>query len=127
MTTFNSDRAIYLQMADNICDRIIAGEFKADERIPSVRELAVELGVNINTAVSAYDQLARAGIVYNRRGLGYFVAQGARDLIVARRRAEFMDKTLPEVSRQMRLLHIGVDEVARRLSELGQHDKTEKP
>jgi DNA-binding transcriptional regulator YhcF (GntR family) len=127
MTTFNSDRAIYLQMADNICDRIIAGEFKADERIPSVRELAVELGVNINTAVSAYDQLARAGIVYNRRGLGYFVAQGARDLIVARRRAEFMDKTLPEVSRQMRLLHIGVDEVTRRLSELGQHDKTEKP
>ena len=125
MTTFKSDRAIYLQMADNICDRIIAGEFKADERIPSVRELAVELGVNINTAVSAYEQLARAGIVYNRRGLGYFVAQGARDLIVARRRAEFMDKTLPEVNRQMRLLHIGVDEVVRRLSELGQHDKTE--
>ncbi len=109
--TFNDNKAIYLQMADRLCDDILAGQYKADERIPSVREYAVSLEVNTNTAVKAYDELARNGIIYNRRGLGYFVAQDANERIRRQRRNEFFDALLPEVFRQMRMLDIDIDEV----------------
>lgn len=74
---FSNDKAIYIQMADRLCDEILAGKYADDDRIPSVREYAVMLQVNTNTAVKAYDQLARDGIIYNKRGLGYFVTPGA--------------------------------------------------
>ena len=113
MTTFSNDKAIYLQMADRLCDEILAGLYGDDDRIPSVREYAVLLQVN-HTAVKAYDALARDGIIYNRRGLGYFVSAGARDTIMQARRREFMEQTLPDVFRRMRLLGIGIDEVVKR-------------
>jgi DNA-binding transcriptional regulator YhcF (GntR family) len=109
--TFHNDKAIYLQMADRICDEILTGTYKADDRIPSVREYAVLLQVNTNTAMKTYDLLAREGIIYNRRGLGYYVAPEARRQILARRKDEFMRQTLPEVFRQMRLLGISLDDI----------------
>ncbi|MBR1469353.1 MAG: GntR family transcriptional regulator [Prevotella sp.] len=111
--TFNNDKAIYLQMADRLCDEILAGRYKADDRIPSVRDYAVTLEVNTNTAVKTYEHLGREGIIYNKRGIGYFVAAEARDLILQRRREAFRRQTLPELFRQMRLLGIGIDEIGR--------------
>ncbi|HEY9551519.1 MAG TPA: GntR family transcriptional regulator [Prevotella sp.] len=108
---FSNDKAIYVQMADRLCDDILEETYKADDRIPSVREYAVMLEVNTNTAVKAYDLLAREEIIYNKRGLGYFVSPDARKQILASRRKVFMNQTLPEVFRQMRLLGIDVAEV----------------
>lgn len=109
--TFNNDKAIYLQMADRLCDEILAGTYADDDRVPSVREYAVALEVNTNTAVKAYEALARDGVIYNRRGLGYFVTPGARTTIMEQRRRAFLGDTLPAMLRQMRLLGIGIDEV----------------
>ncbi len=120
--TFSNDKAIYLQMADRLCDEILAGTYGADGRIPSVREYAVMLEVNTNTAVKAYDALARDGIIYNRRGLGYFVSPEARDTIMQSRRREFIDRTLPEMFRNMRLLGIGIDEVTERWNQCERGD-----
>jgi DNA-binding transcriptional regulator YhcF (GntR family) len=111
MTQFHSDKAIYLQIADRLCDEILQGHYKADDRIPSVREYAVMVEVNTNTAVKAYEQLARAGIIYNKRGLGYFVSAEARLQILQTRRAEFMNETLPEVFRRMKMLGIKMEDV----------------
>ncbi len=111
--TFTNDKAIYIQMADRLCDEILAGTYQDDDRIPSVREYAVLLQVNTNTAVKAYDQLARDGIIYNKRGLGYFVTQGARKEIRKARKREFMKETLPELFRQMRLLDITLEDVSK--------------
>lgn len=111
--TFNNDKAIYIQMADRLCDDILAGTYSDDDRVPSVREYAVSLEVNTNTAVKAYDQLARDGIIYNRRGLGYFVTPGARDSITQARRKAFIDATLPSLFRDMRLLGIGIDDIVK--------------
>ncbi|GAB6983173.1 GntR family transcriptional regulator [Prevotella dentasini] len=108
---FNNNKAIYEQMADRLCDEIIAGTYKADDRIPSVRDYAVTLQVNTNTAVKAYEVLAREGVIYNRRGLGYFVSADAAAQIHAVRRQEFLEEMLPELFRQMRLLGIGMKEV----------------
>ena len=109
--TFTNDKAIYLQMADRLCDEILVGTYQEDDRIPSVREYAVLLQVNTNTAVKAYDELARANVIYNKRGLGYFVSPGAKEQILTERRRDFMDNRLPELFRQMRLLGIGIEEV----------------
>ncbi len=109
--TFSNDKAIYLQMADRLCDEILAGNYKDDDRIPSVREYAVMLEVNTNTAVKAYEELARANIIYNKRGLGYFVTKGARKQILKERKRLFMKEHLPEMFRQMRLLDIDIKDV----------------
>lgn len=108
---FNDNRAIYLQMADRLCDDILAGQYRADERIPSVREYAVSLEVNTNTAVKAYEELSRDGIIYNKRGLGYFVSQEAKARIQRQRRSAFFKDLLPEVFRQMKLLGIDIKEI----------------
>ena len=111
--TFTNDKAIYIQIADRLCDEILADKYKDDDRIPSVREYAVLLEVNTNTAVKAYDELARANIIYNKRGLGYFVTPGAKKQILKERKQEFMKERLPELFRQMRLLGIGIEEVCK--------------
>ena len=110
--TFSNDKPIYIQMADRLCDEILAGKYQDDDRIPSVREYAVLLEVNTNTAVKAYEQLAREEIIYNKRGLGYFVTKGAKKQILKARKKEFMKERLPELFRQMRLLDISIEDVA---------------
>ena len=109
--TFSNDKAIYIQMADRLCDEIISGTYQDDARIPSVREYAVLLQVNTNTAMKAYDQLARDEIIYNKRGLGYFVMPGAKQKIMEARRQEFIEQTLPELFRNMRMLGIDIDDI----------------
>ena len=108
---FTNDKAIYIQMADRLCDEILAGKYQDDDRIPSVREYSVLLEVNTNTAVKAYDELARANIIYNKRGLGYFVTPGAKKQILKERKKEFMKERLPELFRQMQLLGITLEDV----------------
>ena len=108
---FTNDKAIYIQMADRLCDEILSGTYKDDDRIPSVREYAVLLEVNTNTAVKAYEQLAREEIIYNKRGLGYFVTPGAKKQIMKERKQEFMKERLPELFRQMQLLDITLEDV----------------
>ena len=108
---FSNDKAIYIQMAERLCDEILSGQYKEDERIPSVREYAVLLQVNTNTAMKAYDQLARDEIIYNKRGLGYFVTKGAKKQILKARKKEFMKERLPELFRQMQLLDISIEDV----------------
>ena len=76
-----------------------------------MREYAAKLGVNANTAVKAYDQLAQEGIIFNKRGLGYFVAEDAQRHIRQTRRQTFLKTVLPEFVRQMRLLDITWDDV----------------
>jgi DNA-binding transcriptional regulator YhcF (GntR family) len=109
--TFSNDKAIYVQMADRLCDEILAGKYQDDDRIPSVREYSVLLEVNTNTAVKAYDELARENIIYNKRGLGYFVTPGAKKQILKERKKEFMKERLPELFRQMQLLGITLEDV----------------
>ena len=65
---FSEPRSIYLQIADQIRDRILQGEWRDGERIPSIRELAIELGVNPNTVTRSYQALLDWGVVVNQTG-----------------------------------------------------------
>lgn len=111
MTDFKQDRAIYLQMAERICDEILAGKYNADDRIPSVRELAVLLEVNTNTVVKTYELLLQWEVIYTKRGLGYFVTTDSLKKIRQTRSSKFMNENLPELFRQMELLDIPIETV----------------
>ena len=108
---FNSNQSIFIQIADRICDRVLSGDYKADERIPSVRELAVEMEVNPNTAMRSFERLQNYNIIYNKRGIGYFISGEANDKIRQMRQSQFMEEVLPSVFKEMQLLGIKSEEL----------------
>lgn len=111
MQEFHSDKPIFLQIADRIMDEILAGNLIEDARIPSVRDYATLLQVNTNTAVKAYDELSRANIIYQRRGMGYYVCVGAPELIRNMRRQRFLEVTVPQFFHEMELLGLSLDDI----------------
>jgi GntR family transcriptional regulator len=72
---FNDKTPIYLQIMDIIKMDIVTGKLKAKDKLPSVREMAVNLKVNPNTLQRSYQELERLGIVYTQRGMGTFVGE----------------------------------------------------
>ncbi|MGM9765189.1 MAG: GntR family transcriptional regulator [Candidatus Cryptobacteroides sp.] len=104
---FDSNKPIYLQISDTICEKILDGSLMADGRIPSVREYGAQLGVNPNTIMRTYEILTSDGIVYNKRGLGYFISPDAKDKVKELKRKEFLEDIVPKISRQMQLLGFG--------------------
>lgn len=80
---FKENKPIYKQIADRICDEILTMEYRDESRIPSVREHAATLDVNVNTIVRAYDYLLELDILYTRPGLGFFVKPGAKHKVLA--------------------------------------------
>lgn len=103
---FNANKSIYLQICDAICEQILCGTLKPDERIPSVREYGADIGVNPNTVMRSYERLTGEGIIYNRRGIGYFISPEAPQIVLEAQRKEFLENELPEICRKMRLLGI---------------------
>ena len=106
---FNQPKGIYLQIADEVCDRILTGQCCCGERIPSIRELAVSLGVNPNTVTRSYQSLLDRQIIENRRGIGYFVTVEAMKNILEERRVEFIRSDLPNLFRTMKLLGLDIE------------------
>lgn len=107
---FNAHKPIYLQICSQIYEKILNGELKAEDRILSVRELGAELGVNPNTIMRSYEALQNSGIIYNKRGIGYFISPEAKDLVMNQMKTEFINDELPEIVRKMKLLGITQEE-----------------
>ncbi|MBO5562927.1 MAG: GntR family transcriptional regulator [Bacteroidales bacterium] len=101
---FNTEKPIYLQITDVISDRILAGNLQGGDRIPSVREYGAEIGVNPNTMMRAYEKLTADGIIFNKRGIGYFVADNALETVLEGQRKEFLEKEVPAIRQRMALL-----------------------
>ena len=123
---FREQQAIYLQIADYVCENILLQKWLPNDRLPSVRELAVDLQVNPNTVMRAYEFLQGREIIFNKRGIGYFVSQDATDRIVAYRREQFMNNDLPVFFKNMYLLGIGMDEITGKYA-IFRKEQFEKP
>ena len=108
---YQNERAIYVRIAERICDDILSGKYAEEERVPSVRELAAEYEVNTNTALRAFDILQRDGILAQQRGIGMLVERGARRRIRAARRKAFLEHDMPDFFRRLRLLGMTIDDV----------------
>ena len=114
---FKDKEAIYLQIADYITEHITLGKWKPDEKIPSVREMAGELQVNPNTVMRTYEHLQNQEIIFNKRGLGHYVALDATEKIKTIRKERFMQQELPDFFRSLYLLDISFEEMQKRYDE----------
>ena len=123
---FIDGQPIFVQIAERLGDEIVSGAYPSETRVPGVREYAALLEVNVNTVVKAYELLARQGIIFPKRGMGYYVAAEAPELVREERRRHFLQHTLPQVFRQMRLLGIPVEDVVKAY-EADSHGKEEQP
>ena len=103
---FKDNKAIYLQIADRIGDQILAVTLTPDGKVPSVRELAAEIEVNANTVARTYDHLQQSGVIYTKRGLGYFVSPDAKEKIVGLRRQQLMQGEMDYFMGQLKAVGI---------------------
>ena len=108
---FDPNKPIYLQICDNICEQILSGGLEPESRILSVREYGASIGVNPNTVARSYEKLTDAGIIYNKRGIGYFVAAPAREIILEQQRSDFLENEAPQFIKRMKLLGIDPAEI----------------
>ncbi|AEE53814.1 GntR family transcriptional regulator [Haliscomenobacter hydrossis] len=108
---WNDHKAIYLQIVDRIIDEVLMEQVKAGDRALSVRELAAQVQVNPNTVVRSYGLLEREGILYNQRGLGFYIAENALEKARSLKRKTFIEETLPEVFKTMNLLQISLQDL----------------
>ncbi len=115
---FKNTKGISQQIADNLSGQVAAGQYAPGERIPSVRELAAEMGVNPNTIVRSYAELQARDIIENRRGIGYFVTNNANDIIMEWKKKEFFENDLPALANQMAVLGITADQLKPHLEQL---------
>ncbi len=110
---FDNSKPIYLQIADVFYENILAKKWQAEERIPSVREVAVMVEVNPNTAIRAFTFLQEQGVIYNKRGIGYFVSADGYEKVLNIKKKEFMGDMLPALFKKMSLLSINFEEISK--------------
>jgi DNA-binding transcriptional regulator YhcF (GntR family) len=115
---FNNNKSIFLQIVDNITEKIANGTFPAGEKIPSVRELAADMGVNPNTIMRTFNELQSMQIIDNRRGIGYFVNPDARKSILMKKKQDFYDRVLPEFLHQAKLARVTPSELSKHIEKL---------
>ena len=108
---YSEHKPIYLQNVDLMQENILRGEWREEERIPSVREMGTMVGVNPNTIVRSYQLLEAQEIIYNKRGLGYFVKDGAVAHIKENMKSEFIVNELPQFKAKAQMLGITKDEL----------------
>lgn len=108
---FSENKPIYLQITDYFYDQILTKKWVDGDNLPSVREVAVLMEVNPNTALRAFHELQKNGIVSNKRGVGYFVTGDAYDKVLDIKKKEFFDIKLPSLFKYMKLLHISIEEI----------------
>ena len=119
-----NNRPIYLQIAETICDGVMNGTFREGERIPSVREYAASVAVNPNTVMRTYEHLSHSGIIANRRGIGFFVTDDARELILRSRQESFLGDEINDFFRRLSLMGITPSELSARYANYLKDDKS---
>src|SRR5215467_7897984 len=108
---FRDNQAIYIQIAEYVCEQILLKKWKRGEKIISIRELATTMEVNPNTVQRAYDFLQQNNIIVNKRGIGYFIEDDAMKQVLSLRKQQFMENEVPVFLRNLYLLKIDLKEV----------------
>ena len=102
----SDDRPVYLRLRDSIAAAILDGKVRDGDPLPSVRSLAAEHGANPLTVAKAYQTFQDEGLVVVKRGVGMFVAAGARARLSESERSRFLKEDWPEIRARMRRLGI---------------------
>ena len=110
---FKMRDSIYTQISDMMIDNIINGSWFEEERIPSIRDFAMQMQVNPNTVSKSFTLLQNQKIIYNQRGIGYFVSAGAKDKSLKMKKTQFIEGMLPDFFGSMSLIGIQPDELVK--------------
>lgn len=122
------DRApIYLQIAERLRDDIVRGDLEADAPVMSTNQFATHLRINPATAAKGLQMLVDQGVLYKRRGIGMFVAPGARDQLLNERRARFFDEIVDPMVEEARAIGVDLDDVVAHLRAAHPGDTTPPP
>lgn len=108
---FSDNKPIYLQIADDICDQILSGKMQPGDRVPSVREWGATIGVNPNTVARSYDELTDRGVIFQKRGIGFFVGEDAAKAILKAEKQKFITEELPAFLKRAKLLGIEIKDL----------------
>ena len=111
---FKTNKPIYQQIVDFCFSKILTREWRAEERVVSVRELSTQLAVNSRTVMKAYEYLQAEDIIYPERGMGFYLAKDAVKKVMKIQKKEFFDNQLADVFLNMELLGISIDEEIRK-------------
>jgi len=108
---FNSDKPIFLQIAEQLEDAILAQAFEEDSQIPSITEISASYKINPATALKGINLLVNDGIVYKKRGMGMFVAENAREKLREKRRGAFFEEYVSRLIEEAERLNISKEEI----------------
>ena len=109
MTSFNETQPIFVQIRQRIAEMILNETAAEGAALPSVRSIAADLSVNPLTVTKAYDALVDLGVVESRRGMGMFVAAGAREKLLAHERDSFLQQEWPRIRTQIKTLGLDLE------------------
>lgn len=107
----NDERPIFLQVADGLEDEILSGVLSEEDQIPSITEFSVNYKINPATALKGINLLVQEGIIYKKRGLGMFVAQGAKEKLTEKRQKSFYDSYILPIKAEAKRLGISQDKL----------------
>ena len=110
---FLEERPIFLQIADQLKEGILAGAYPEEGQVPSITEYSVSYKINPATALKGVNLLVEEGLLYKKRGVGMFVAPGAREKLLAQRRETFYRDYMEKMIREARNLGLKEEEVMR--------------
>lgn len=108
---FNEERPIFIQIAEGIEDAILSGAFIEESQIPSITEFSVNYRINPATALKGINILVEEGIIYKKRGVGMFVANGAVEQLKGKRKEQFFDNYIKNLVEEAIRLGITKDEI----------------
>lgn len=123
---FQLTKGIFLQIADNLCHQILEGQLKPGDRVPSVRDLAMEYEVNRNTVMRTYSILEEAGIFDNKRGIGFFISETAVERVQSKERDSFFAQELPAFIHKVKILHLNSKDLNELITEIKNNDHENK-
>ena len=121
---FTKNQTIYMQIANHLLEQILTEAMKPGDKVPSVRELAAMTEVNPNTVMRTFTYLQDQNIIFNKRGIGYFVSDNAYEKTKAMRKEVFIQQYLPEFFKTMKLLKMNfkdLEEIFKR--QMNGHDE----
>lgn len=111
MLDLNSDKSIYIQIAESIENEILLGNLKEGDQAPSTNQFAKVYQINPATAGKGLNILVEEEILFKKRGLGMFIAEGARERILKKRQSAFFRETIPEILREAERLELNIEDV----------------
>jgi len=92
LSRLKENKPLYLQIKERIEDQIVTDQLKAHDQIPSTTQLVQFYKINHLTVAKGINQLVDAGVIYKKRGVGMFVAEGAKEKLLEERKKAFVDQ-----------------------------------